>query len=189
MAVKISLNLADVSKKMGMVAEGLHKGLMTAVAEWLRFTIRQAFEAQASPEGVPWKPLSPDYALRKKAGLRILELTGALFQSVDRSVRISGNLVIAESARPYAAIHQYGGTIRVPEIFPKNARALFFSIGGKNVFARSARAHVVSMPARPFLPSPAFAEAQAGAVVEEALDGLIKQAGAGPAGSGRKAPG
>jgi phage gpG-like protein len=181
MPVRISVNMADVSKKLGIVRSDLHHGLLVAVAEWLRFDIRQAFEKQSSPEGVPWKPLTAAYAAKKKGGLRILELTGALFASADRSVAISGNQVSASSSLPYAGIHQFGGTIHIPDIFPKKAKALFFMAGGKNVFAKKVKAHNVTMPARPFLPSPEFAGKEAAMVVDETIADIIKKAGAGPA--------
>jgi phage gpG-like protein len=179
--VRIKVDMTDVSKKMGMVQQNLHRGLLVAVAEWLRFIIRQAFETQSSPEGIPWKPLTAAYAARKKGGLRILELTGALFASADKSIIITGNRVSASSSLPYSGIHQFGGTIHIPDIFPKKAKALFFMAGGKNVFAKKVKAHDVRMPARPYLPSPEFAGKEAAMIVDEKIAAIIKEAGAGPA--------
>ncbi len=71
----------------------------------------------------------------------------------------------------YAAIHEYGGTVQIPEIRPVKRRALRWinqsfigpirmTKGGKParrgnagafIFARSARAHTIRIPARPFL--------------------------------------
>lgn len=48
----------------------------------------------------------------------------------------------------YAAIHEFGGVIHVPEIVPTNAKALHFWIGGKEVFAKRIRAHTINMPER-----------------------------------------
>lgn len=53
----------------------------------------------------------------------------------------------------YAAIHEYGGTINVPEIRPRKAKALHFYVGGAEVFATRVRAHTVRMPERSFLRS------------------------------------
>jgi phage gpG-like protein len=36
---------------------------------------------------------------------------------------------------PYAAIHEYGGKTAAHDIYPRNARALHFWVGGKEVFA------------------------------------------------------
>lgn len=48
----------------------------------------------------------------------------------------------------YAAIHEFGGTINVPEMIPVNAKALHFMVGGADVFAMRTRAHSVKMPER-----------------------------------------
>ncbi len=53
----------------------------------------------------------------------------------------------------YAAIHEFGGTIHVPEIRPRVKKALHFYVGGAEVFAMRARAHDVRMPERSFLRS------------------------------------
>lgn len=53
----------------------------------------------------------------------------------------------------YAHIHEYGGTIHIPEIVPDKAKALAFTIGGKQVFAMRTKAHDVHMPERSFLRS------------------------------------
>ena len=50
-------------------------------------------------------------------------------------------VVVGSSIEDYAAIHQYGGTIR-----PKNAKRLMFKVGGKTVMTQS-----VTIPARPFI--------------------------------------
>lgn len=68
----------------------------------------------------------------------------------------------------YAAIHEHGGTIRIPEIRPRNKRALRFFVGGREIFAKRARAHDVAMPARPFL----------GPAVEEGRDQVLRIFGA-----------
>jgi hypothetical protein len=49
---------------------------------------------------------------------------------------------------PYAAIHEFGGTINIPEIVPVKAQALHFLIGGKEVFVKRVAAHTVVMPER-----------------------------------------
>lgn len=47
----------------------------------------------------------------------------------------------------YARIHDVGGTIKPVTIFPKRAKVLRFKVGGRTVFARSAR-----IPARKVQP-------------------------------------
>jgi phage gpG-like protein len=60
---------------------------------------------------------------------------------------------ISSTGVRYAAIHEFGGTIHIPEIRPKTARALAFEIGGQTIFAAYTRAHDVHMPQRSFLAS------------------------------------
>jgi phage gpG-like protein len=203
MTTQITMNVADVERKLDMVAGGMQKGMITAVAEWLRYIIRTSFQNQRSPEGVPWKPLKPASEAAKPAlhgkrqfarvseggipgaivslsGRRILERTGALFNSIDRGIVIQGSAVTAASTLPYAAIHQYGGTVNIPEIRPRsvNGTLRWFGAGGEPIFAKRVRAHRVTIPARPYLPSPEFAEREAAKVVDEGLQDAIKQAGA-----------
>lgn len=76
------------------------------------------------------------------------QLRASVFQDVkisDTSVRgrvgFSGDVV-------YAAIHEFGGVINIPEIIPTKAKALKFMIQGREVFARKVRAHTVTIPER-----------------------------------------
>jgi phage gpG-like protein len=113
-------------------------------------------------------------------GRKKLYRSGTLQQQVIRSVAISGNLITAGSTLPYAAPHQFGATIQIPEIRPKKSGGVlrWFGSGGA-IFARRARAHKVVIPARPFLPSPAFAEKEGAMVVDEFVQAQIDGAGAG----------
>lgn len=49
---------------------------------------------------------------------------------------------------PYAAAHEFGATIKIPEIVPVKAQALHFVLNGKDVFAKRVAAHTVTMPER-----------------------------------------
>lgn len=53
----------------------------------------------------------------------------------------------------YARIHEYGGTVHLPMLVPRRARALRFEVGGQTVFARRTRAHDVRIPERSYLRS------------------------------------
>ena len=61
--------------------------------------------------------------------------------------------VYSDANLPYARIHEYGGKIGVPAMVPKNAGALVFAYGGRMVFAKHTRAHVVDMPERSYMRS------------------------------------
>lgn len=53
---------------------------------------------------------------------------------------------------PYAAIHNYGGTIHIPEVVGK---LMVFQVGGETVFTTRHRAFDVEMPERNYLESSA----------------------------------
>lgn len=98
---------------------------------------RARFKTQTAPDGTAWAALQPWYQKEKRRNKnRILTLNGYLrgqmtWQLVgDRTVEIGSNL-------PYAAVHQFGATIK-----PRAAKVLMF------------RGHVaksVTIPARPYL--------------------------------------
>lgn len=85
-------------------------------------------------------------------------ITGQLFRSIQLRVTESSSAIFARlfSAGDvvYAGIHEYGGTINIPEIRPVNALALRFAPGGgEAIFRMYARAHTVTMPERSFMRS------------------------------------
>jgi phage gpG-like protein len=89
-----------------------------------------------SPTGARWPMLGADYAATKK-GTPLREsglMLGGLISEV------SGSRLRVGSDRPYAAIHQFGGTITA------KGRALDFFIGRRRV-----RVKRVRIPARPWL--------------------------------------
>lgn len=53
----------------------------------------------------------------------------------------------------YARIHEFGGVIHVPPMVPVRAKALHWIQDGRDVFAKSTRAHDVTMPERSYLRS------------------------------------
>jgi len=113
----------------------------------------------------PWKALAKStqksYAKQGRSLKPTLEYSGALIRSVSvvrngRQINVSANL-------PYAAIHQYGGTIDVPT----HKRTIYFKIGkdGKPYFVSPKKkgkkgvidktvtvpAYKIDIPARPYL--------------------------------------
>jgi phage gpG-like protein len=83
--------------------------------------------------------------------------TGALRRSIFSTVQVAPNQVVGTVASSsdvkYGAIHEFGGTIDIPEIVPTKAQALHFVMNGKDVFAKRVRAHTVHMPERSFMRS------------------------------------
>lgn len=111
--------------------------LLAELGEYGLRSTRARFKTQTAPDGIAWAALQPWYQKEKRRNKnRILTLNGYLrgqmtWQLVgDRTVEIGSNL-------PYAAVHQFGATIK-----PRAAKVLMF------------RGHVaksVTIPARPYL--------------------------------------
>jgi len=76
------------------------------------------------------------------------QLKGSVFNKVESSPSgVIGKVGFGADV-VYAAIHEYGGTINIPEIVPVKAKVLHFIIDGKDVFATRVRSHSVVMPER-----------------------------------------
>lgn len=93
----------------------------------------------------------------KLSGQVLHVVTGNLRRSIFSGVADYGDVVEGFAKQSgdvkYGAIHEFGGTINIPEIIPVKAKALHWISGGKDVFARRARAHDVTMPERSFMRS------------------------------------
>jgi phage virion morphogenesis protein len=118
------------------------------------------FAAKVSPQGTPWKPLSPAYKRRKaKNADKVLVLTGAMRNTL-RGQYANGEYLFGTNV-PYGAFHHFGG------VFKRAARkrTLFFKQGRDgtvgNRFVKENRSnfaqdvtipeHTVTMDARPWL--------------------------------------
>lgn len=111
------------------------KGLFEAIGLALVASTQHRFETETGPDGSPWPP-----SIRALAeGGKTLTDTAAFRNSV--SFEATPRSVAVGSDHPGAAVHQFGATI-----VPVAARALAFSIGGRDVFAKK-----VTIPARPYL--------------------------------------
>lgn len=93
------------------------------------------FETGRGPGGVPWKPSRR----AQREGGRTLIDSGILRASINRAADADG-VTIGTNTR-YAAVHQFGVTIRA-----KTSRGLRFRIGDRWVTKRT-----VFIPPRPFL--------------------------------------
>lgn len=118
------------------------------------------------PERVRAALLKKTYALavqladrvrRKLSGevlnVRTGNLRASIFEDVQSDAASVIGRVYSSGDVKYAAAHEFGATIRIPEIVPVKAKALHFIIGGKDIFAMRARAHDVVLPERSFLRS------------------------------------
>ena len=187
--VKVKTNTKEVEKMLGRmrIAVRDRKGLLQAWKEWLILTTRRSFQNQRSPEGKQWASLSPTYARNKPRlsarrrggrvgararGLRILEFTGALFNSIMAGVTQISAFV--ESRLPYAAAHQFGASYPPMVIRPKRAKVLaFLGSDGTMRFAMSVKIGPRTLKARPFLPSRDLAAKNGARIAEQFMQGAI----------------
>ena len=135
--------------------------LLGEIGRTLAASVRKRFETMRQPDGKRWKPLSTSYLRRKKKNKdKILTLEARLRNQIIH--QIQGDTVTVGTNVAYAAIHQFGGTIDIPEQTVTRKRGT----KGKNAgrFMPSATtakhavystftipAHQVTVPSRPFL--------------------------------------
>ena len=137
-AVNIELDISELSRVIDKALAKLNrpKLMFAEMGEELLAIHFARFVAQKAPDGTPWTPLKDWYRESKKKNAdKILTLDGHLSGTLRYQASDAG--VVFGSDRPYAAIHQFGGTITA-----KNAKAL-------NVQGRPAKS--VTIPARPWL--------------------------------------
>jgi phage gpG-like protein len=91
--------------------------------------------------------------LQQKSG----RLAGSIAVAVERSG--AGASATVSSDAPYAAIHEYGGTIPARTILPQSARALAFPWRGQQRFFKRVTLPAVAVPERSFMRS-ALAETE-----------------------------
>lgn len=97
------------------------------------------------------------YVQRSKLSGQVLkQRSGWLSSHVHPETTQSGSTVtttvgVDTKAVPYAAIHEYGGAINVPEVEDK--LMVFLSKSGETVFTKKHRAYTVHMPERSYLRS------------------------------------
>jgi phage gpG-like protein len=96
-----------------------------------------------------------DRVERNLSGWVLQRRSGRLAASIAVAVERTGLAASAtvSSDAPYAAIHEYGGTIPAHEILPKNARALTFPWRGQQRFFKRVSLPAVTMPERSFMRS------------------------------------
>lgn len=110
-------------------------GLMDLIGAALVSSTQQRFEGQAGPTGVPWRS---SQRAGQQRGQTLVD-SGRLRQSITH--RAGRDQVEVGSGVMYAAVHQFGATIRA-----KSSKGLRFRIGDRWVTKRE-----VTIPPRPFL--------------------------------------
>ena len=169
-------------KRLAALGADPHSFLAPIGAGLVELTL-QRFERGRDPEGRPWAPWLPAYAAitRSNGILRGRGSSGGLMGSIN--YRVEGAGVRVGSNKKYAAVHQFGATIR-----PVNAPALAFFLGSVRLGPRGGvhrgrhlvLAKKVVVPARPYL---GVGPAERAMVLEQ-VQGAVERAlaGAGRAG-------
>lgn len=143
----VSMDDAAIRAGFGRLSTALRGSALKAIAVGLVEETQSRFERGAGPDGAAWAGLNPAYAAIKR-GPGILRESRMLQRSVTSQV--SGNRILVGSNRVYAAVHQFGATIK-----PKNAKALVFRLRpagkGKGGNSGLVMAKSVTIPARPYL--------------------------------------
>jgi len=122
----VRVTLANMQKNTKNI-----KIALNLIGDTLVKSVRQNFISGGRP---PWKKSSG------KKTLVGLGMRGGLMGSIH--YQIDGNTVtVMPDKRPYAAIHQFGGTIKA-----KNAKNLKFKVNGQWVSKKQ-----VVIPARPYM--------------------------------------
>ena len=125
----------------------LHTGVPKAIGVALVKQTQKRFDTGVDVEGTAWQALSPGYAAIKQ-GPGILRASRMLQRSITS--KVEGLRIAVGSNRIYAAVHQFGATIK-----PVRAPALAFQVGveGPEGDIHKAFVHVksVRIPQRPYL--------------------------------------
>lgn len=139
----INLNVeGDVQRlmtRLGRIAGVDKAGINNAIAEGLRTSTIERFQAEKSPEGKKWKQ---SIRAREEGGKTLIK-SAALRSSIRSEASAEGLAVGTNDIR--AATHQFGDT-RI--IKAKRKKALRFRVNGRWVSKKEVK---VTIPARPFL--------------------------------------
>ncbi|AFU47309.1 phage virion morphogenesis protein [Acidovorax sp. KKS102] len=157
--IKSTVNDAQARAMLARLGEPGTDDLMPRLGEYLQASTQKRFKVQTAPDGTAWQPLQPRYARRKKyAKDKVLTLRGYLRSGIHYQVTGDAEVEVGSNTK-YAAIHQFGGEIDMPE---RQASVRYRSVAGRTLFASKKHkrvtektvtvpVHFVKIPARPFL--------------------------------------
>jgi len=134
-----NINLTNITAGLSGKLQN-KKPLYESIASIVKEAINENFRTEGKRLGGGWAPLAKSTLKRKQRGnlSGILRGTGSLQNSI--SVRVDDSGISASSPLPYAAIHQYGGTIPIRKRSAKSS-----------VSKMMARKMGVNIPARPYM--------------------------------------
>ncbi|MCY1296327.1 phage virion morphogenesis protein [compost metagenome] len=150
--------LAVVNEAAAALADP--KPMLRDIGEYLLIAHDRRFASQASPDGTPWKALSPAYLKRKRKNPdKILVLDGYLKNTLR--YQVTDDELLFGTNRKYGAIHHFGGEI---DVAARSQQAYFKQskdgeVGNQFVSKRRSNfaqwvtigAHKIHIPARPIL--------------------------------------
>ena len=115
-----------------------HKESFEKIAEMMFQSVQTNFIEGGRP---PWEALA-------RGGVSHLHESGALYGSIQKFSGEDFAEIQAGQGIPYAAIHQFGGTIN----HPGSDKPQVFTVNGALVFAaKGTKPHQIRIPARPYL--------------------------------------
>lgn len=155
--------------------------LSANVGEETRRLVQESFELSRAPDGSAWAPIKPR---KGREGGKPLVDTARLRNSFNVSVRTYQGFTISTDVE-YAAIHNYGGTINLPERvgtnfhrrgrFAKHSSVGRLKRGSVKVRFVTHAARTFSMPARTFIPVTDDIGPIWTAAIREVVDDFIKE--------------
>lgn len=101
------------------------KPTLTAIGSYQQRQYQKAFDANRSPEGVPWQPLAESTLARKSNPKMLTEEVGRIPGS--RFSQATNNKAEVGYGDPLAIIHHEGADIPARTIVPKNKQALYWA--------------------------------------------------------------
>ena len=137
--VKVDGDVQRLMKRLGRIAGVDKAGINNTIAEGLRTSTIERFQAEKSPEEKKWKQ---SIRAREEGGKTLTKST-ALRSSIRSEASADGLAIGTNDIR--AATHQFGDTRTIKA---KRKKALRFRINGHWVSKKEVK---VTIPARPFL--------------------------------------
>lgn len=156
--VRVEGDIGRFQETVKNLSEIEMKELNQILGEVVRTGTVERFENSESPEGDRWK----NSIRANSEGGKTLVQSAGLKNSI--SVHATAKGFAVGTNKKYAAIHQFGGTIRA-----KSKKGLIFKINGK--FARKQE---VEIPARPFLGISDSDKKEVKSTMDEYIGELIK---------------
>lgn len=142
-------DLAEFTQALRALAQRTQnlKPVLTDIAQYQERQYQKAFDANRSPDGIPWQPLAPSTLAQKRNPKMLVESVGRIPGS--RFSEVTNNKIVVGYGDPLAAIHDQGATIPERVVVPKNRKALYWANAPYPV--KRVRIPATRLPARPLI--------------------------------------